>query len=62
MKITYEKGYIEQGLFKGCSYVIYKRAEHYELYVDRQFWSSGDSLREIEDELSDISKDWKGVM
>ena len=45
------KRLIEKGRFKGRSYEIYKRLEHYELYIDGEFWSSGDNLREIEEEL-----------
>ena len=48
------KTLIERGHYKGHSYEVYKRLEHYELYIDGEFWSSGDSLREIEEELEDI--------
>lgn len=45
------KRLIERGQFKEHTYEVYKRMEHYELYIDGEFWSSGDNLREIEEEL-----------
>lgn len=41
-------GYLPRG--KG-SYSIYRVMGHYYLYIDGEFWSSGDSLREVEDEI-----------
>lgn len=48
------KRLIERGQLKGHIYEIYKRLEHYELYIDGEFWSSGDNLREIDEELENI--------
>lgn len=42
---------IGRGQFKGHSYEIYRQMEHYELYIDGEFWSSGDNMREIDEEL-----------
>lgn len=50
------KRLIEKGRFKGHTYEIYKRLEHYELYVDGEFWSSGDSRKEIDEELETYFK------
>lgn len=46
------KRLIESGQFKWHTYEVYKRLEHYELYIDGEFWSSGDSREEIEEELN----------
>lgn len=45
------KTLVKRGGFKGHTYEVYKRMEHYELYIDGEFWSSGENLREIEEEL-----------
>lgn len=38
------------------SYAIYRTFGHYSLYINGEFWSSGDSYREIEDELEEWGK------
>lgn len=48
------KRLIEKGYYKRYTYEIYKRLEHYELYIDGEFWASGDSFREVEEELENI--------
>lgn len=48
------KRLIERGRFRGHSYEIYRRLDHYELYIDGEFWCSGDNLREIDEELENI--------
>lgn len=50
-EINKMKTLVKRGRFKGHTYEVYKRMEHYELYIDGEFWSSGDNLRGIEEEL-----------
>lgn len=37
-------------------YAIVKDREHYELWIGGEFYCSGDTLKEIEDELEKVEK------
>ena len=50
MKRIYEKGILPNG----DRYIIYKVCGHYELYINEEFWCSGESYREIDDELNEM--------
>ena len=50
MKRIYEKGILPNG----DRYIIYKVYDHYELYINGEFWCSGESYREVDDELNEM--------
>ena len=50
MKRIYEKGLLPNG----DRYIIYKVYDHYELYINGEFWCSGENYREIDDELNEM--------
>ena len=58
MKTTIEHGHF-CNMFN--SYTIYKERDCYALYINGEFYCSGDSRREIEDELDEYLKE-KGLM
>ena len=50
-----EEGYMGGvGMYRGHYYKVYQVLDHYELYIDGDFWSSGDNVREIHDELENV--------
>lgn len=54
-KSIVEEAYIDgMGQYRGHYYKIYHVTGHYELYINGEFWSSGDSYREIKDELEEV--------
>ena len=57
------KQIVERGgqLHGRFSWEVYKVMEHYELYVNGEFWSSGDSRREIEEELEELIQNPPGA-
>lgn len=48
------KTLIEKGYFKWHTYKVYRQLGHYELYIDDEFWSTGDSIKEIKEELENV--------
>lgn len=44
----------EHGKVCGVPYEIKKDEDHYTLYVNGDFYSTGESIREIHEELKDI--------
>lgn len=55
------QGYINgMGQYRGSYFQVFTVGGHYELFIDGNFWSSGDSRREIEDELEWISSIGEG--
>ena len=41
-------------IYYNKEYAIVKDREHYELWIDGNFYCSGDTLKEIEDELEKV--------
>lgn len=39
---------------QGSNWELFKVMEHYELWIDGEFWCSGDSRRECYDELEKV--------
>ena len=58
-----KKQIVERGgqLYGRFSWEVYKVMEHYELYVNGEFWSSGDNRREIEEELEALIQNPPGA-
>lgn len=57
------KNTIIYGHFNNMSdfYIVCKEFNHYTLYINGEFFCSGDSCREIEDELDEYLKE-RGLM
>lgn len=54
-KRTVEQGYVwGMGMYRDAYYKVYKVLDHYELHINGEFWSSGDSIREVHDELESV--------
>ena len=47
----------EKIIYYNKKYAIVKDREHYELWIDGKFYCSGDTLKEIEDELEKMGKE-----